>query len=267
MRSRRGSTPRIPSAASCRRPASCWRCNFRARACASIPAWRQGGEVTPYYDPMIAKMIAHAPTREAGARPAGRRARRHRRRRPAHQSRLPRRALPRAGVPRRRIRHRLHRPQSRQRSAPRRRASTAPPPRSARRSCWRARAPASPQPSSASRTQPASPWDATDGFQLSGARRLTLPILVDGESVVGAGRATAPSGAVGHCGWRRARPRCGGGRGGRCGLCAAPRPPDRGALRRSRRSTSSDHGDGGGLVQRADARQGAGAAGGAGRRA
>ena len=28
---------------------------------------------------------------------------------------------------------------------------------------------------------PASPWDATDGFQLSGARVLTLPILVDGE--------------------------------------------------------------------------------------
>ena len=28
---------------------------------------------------------------------------------------------------------------------------------------------------------PASPWDATDGFQLSGAARSTLPILVDGE--------------------------------------------------------------------------------------
>jgi 3-methylcrotonyl-CoA carboxylase alpha subunit len=28
--------------------------------------------------------------------------------------------------------------------------------------------------------QPASPWDATDGFQLSGARSLVLPILVDG---------------------------------------------------------------------------------------
>jgi 3-methylcrotonyl-CoA carboxylase alpha subunit len=27
---------------------------------------------------------------------------------------------------------------------------------------------------------PASPWDATDGFQLSGARVLTVPILVDG---------------------------------------------------------------------------------------
>jgi 3-methylcrotonyl-CoA carboxylase alpha subunit len=29
-----------------------------------------------------------------------------------------------------------------------------------------------------------SPWDATDGFQLSGARRLALPIVADGESVV-----------------------------------------------------------------------------------
>jgi 3-methylcrotonyl-CoA carboxylase alpha subunit len=28
---------------------------------------------------------------------------------------------------------------------------------------------------------PASPWDATDGFQLSGTRSLTLPIVVDGE--------------------------------------------------------------------------------------
>src|SRR5450631_3891087 len=32
--------------------------------------------------------------------------------------------------------------------------------------------------------QPASPWDAADAFQLAGARRLGLPILADGESVV-----------------------------------------------------------------------------------
>ncbi len=31
---------------------------------------------------------------------------------------------------------------------------------------------------------PASPWDTHDGFQLSGARRLALPIVADGESVV-----------------------------------------------------------------------------------
>ena len=41
--------------------------------------------------------------------------------------------------------------------------------------------------------EPASPWDAADGFQLAGARRLALPILADGENVVaqvvqGAGR-------------------------------------------------------------------------------
>ncbi len=32
--------------------------------------------------------------------------------------------------------------------------------------------------------EPASPWDSGDGFQLSGARRLSVPILAEGESVV-----------------------------------------------------------------------------------
>jgi 3-methylcrotonyl-CoA carboxylase alpha subunit len=32
--------------------------------------------------------------------------------------------------------------------------------------------------------EPASPWDAADGFQLAGTRRLGLPILADGENVV-----------------------------------------------------------------------------------
>ena len=32
--------------------------------------------------------------------------------------------------------------------------------------------------------RPPSPWDAGDGFQLSGTRRLALPLLVDGENVV-----------------------------------------------------------------------------------
>jgi 3-methylcrotonyl-CoA carboxylase alpha subunit len=40
---------------------------------------------------------------------------------------------------------------------------------------------------------PSSPWDATDGFQLSGARALTLPILVDGEPAA----ATVSYGAAG----------------------------------------------------------------------
>ena len=39
---------------------------------------------------------------------------------------------------------------------------------------WRRRGPA--------RTEPASPWDRTDGFQLGGVRRLAIPIVVDGEA-------------------------------------------------------------------------------------
>jgi 3-methylcrotonyl-CoA carboxylase alpha subunit len=32
--------------------------------------------------------------------------------------------------------------------------------------------------------EPASPWDASDGFQLSGVRRLDLPLIADGETVI-----------------------------------------------------------------------------------
>ena len=35
----------------------------------------EGGEISLYYDPMIAKLVTHAPTRERGDRRAGRRAR------------------------------------------------------------------------------------------------------------------------------------------------------------------------------------------------
>jgi 3-methylcrotonyl-CoA carboxylase alpha subunit len=42
---------------------------------------------------------------------------------------------------------------------------------------------------------PASPWDATDGFQLSGPRQVTLPILADGEPAV-ARIAYGPGGAT-----------------------------------------------------------------------
>ena len=55
-----------------------------------------GSEVTPFYDPMIAKVIAHGETRERSARPAGRRTRPHHHRGAAQQRRLPRCALPRA---------------------------------------------------------------------------------------------------------------------------------------------------------------------------
>ena len=59
-RSRRGSTPRIPSAASCRPPGA-------SSGCVSRPAVehvrvdtgvREGDEVSIHYDPMVAKVIA-----------------------------------------------------------------------------------------------------------------------------------------------------------------------------------------------------------------
>ncbi len=53
-----------------------------------------GDEVTPYYDAMIAKLIAHAPTREAALDRLAARARSHLDRRRAEQRRVPRRALP-----------------------------------------------------------------------------------------------------------------------------------------------------------------------------
>ena len=54
-----------------------------------------GSEVTPFYDPMIAKVIAHARDAQRGARSAGRRTRPHHRCGTAQQRRLPRCALPR----------------------------------------------------------------------------------------------------------------------------------------------------------------------------
>ena len=62
--SKRASTPRIPSAVFCRRPGRSWRCNCpdEIRVESGIEA---GGQVRPIYDAMIAKLIAHAPTRDA----------------------------------------------------------------------------------------------------------------------------------------------------------------------------------------------------------
>ena len=67
-RSRRASTPRIPIAASCRRPAS-WstsRRRPRATAVRVDTGVEEGDSITPFYDPMIAKLIVHAADR-AGA--------------------------------------------------------------------------------------------------------------------------------------------------------------------------------------------------------
>ena len=57
--------PRIRRAASCPRPARSSRCDFPSEACGSIPASRPAREVSPFYDPMIAKLIAHGPSRDA----------------------------------------------------------------------------------------------------------------------------------------------------------------------------------------------------------
>ena len=61
----------------------------------------QGSAITPYYDPMIAKMIAHAPTREAALDKLAAALEQHRRGRPAYQPGAARGALPCGGIPRR----------------------------------------------------------------------------------------------------------------------------------------------------------------------
>ena len=66
-RSRRGSTPRIPTAASCRRPASSSTSRRRPSADVRVDTGvEEGDSITPFYDPMIAKLIVHAADR-AGA--------------------------------------------------------------------------------------------------------------------------------------------------------------------------------------------------------
>ncbi len=153
--------------------------SFRdAMACASTPGSSRGGDISPYYDPMIAKMIAHAPTRSEALDAAGAGAR-------------SKRLLPaRAPISRflaccavRRISATAYSTQAispiitrnlalasaasmpaRQRAALR--ILLAQPDRVADNEAHR---PA------------ASPWDVADGFQLSGPRRTTLPILVNGE--------------------------------------------------------------------------------------
>ena len=83
---------------SCRRPASSGRLQFpdgRGRP-HRHRASRQGDEVTPFYDPMIAKVIAHGATRDEALDRLSRGARGDARRRPEDQRRLPEEALRRA---------------------------------------------------------------------------------------------------------------------------------------------------------------------------
>ena len=94
--SRRGFMPKTPSAASCRRPASCWRCDSRRRRPARRHRRRSRlrGHAVLRSDDRQADRARPKPRR--GARPAGGRARQDHRRRPAQQCRLswPRFAAP-----------------------------------------------------------------------------------------------------------------------------------------------------------------------------
>ena len=72
-----------------------------------------GDSVTPYYDPMIAKVIVHGADRAEALAALLDGARRRRHHRAEDQSRFLERALAQSGVRRRNSRHRLHRRQSR----------------------------------------------------------------------------------------------------------------------------------------------------------
>ena len=65
--SRSASTPRTCPPGSCRPPARCTASpSRRCPACASTPASPTGRWSSPHYDPMLAKVIAHGPTRADG---------------------------------------------------------------------------------------------------------------------------------------------------------------------------------------------------------
>ena len=98
--SKRGCAPRIRRRTSCRRPGAS-RCGALPSGVRVDHALESGIAIPPFYDSMIAKVIAHGATRdEARARLAAR-ARRNRRARAADQQGVPRR-----GAARRRVRAR-----------------------------------------------------------------------------------------------------------------------------------------------------------------
>ena len=95
-RSRSACTPRTPRPASCRRPGASRRSAGRpATASASMPGSTLGTGVGGRFDPMLAKIIAWGPTRDAGARPADDGPRRDARPRAGHEPAVP----PLAGSP------------------------------------------------------------------------------------------------------------------------------------------------------------------------
>jgi 3-methylcrotonyl-CoA carboxylase alpha subunit len=140
----------------------------------------QGGAITPHYDPMIAKMIAHAPTREAALDKLAS-ALEHTIAAGPHTNLALLAALCRAGefragkfdtgfIERNMTTLGVGNPD---RAAAAFGAAELLARETARIGESLDGAP----------DAPASPWDATDGFQFSGPRTLTLPILVDGEAV------------------------------------------------------------------------------------
>ena len=175
----------------------------RARASASIPAWRRGSVVGPYYDAMLAKVIATGGDRREAVERLAACARRHPRRRAENQPRLPfrhrrrrRSSAPAASIPASSI--------ARSRTAsvePLNPALAALRDRrmGGARGAWR------PAP-------PAAHGRASDAFELGGmARRTSIAVEIDGEPVT-AQLAWSKDGPT----RRRARRR-------EAGLCGEPR--------------------------------------------
>jgi 3-methylcrotonyl-CoA carboxylase alpha subunit len=146
----------------------------------SIPASSRAGAITPYYDPMIAKMIAHAPTREAALDKLAA-ALEHTIAAGPHTNLALLAALCRADEFRAGTFDTgfIERNLATLGGGRGDRAAAA---FGAVRLLAREAARIAEildRPPDA----PASPWDATDGFQLAGVRATTLPLLIDGEPV------------------------------------------------------------------------------------
>ena len=114
-RSRAASMPRIRRATSCPPRAGLSPTGRRRRAartasrCATTPASIEGGEISIYYDPMIAKLVTHAPTRAEAIEAQARRARRLRHRGHPPQHPVPVGADAASALARGAPLHRLHR--------------------------------------------------------------------------------------------------------------------------------------------------------------